>query len=338
MFRIGVVALVGTACQDTPIAPSPSLTVESPSVNASVNAASTSGYVANGLLLPRGYNAGHASDVNVANVVVGFANAPGGARHAVKWIGGQPTVLPQLRGYRESQAIAVNASGVIVGEAWNTGLPVYGSSEVPVMWTSNKVSVLPHQLTGAALDINDAGVVVGWGEDFAGKKRAVKWIGGLMLFVGPAGATQATAISSTGEIVGYPAWKMSGAQIVTLPLAPNDINASGLVVGAAGEAAVWSPASGLKLLGWGSLSYAAGVSAGGRVAGVGASPPKFQAITQLAGVVDTLPLLAGFEEAQASAVNACGSIAGNVFTNANPLTKPDFPVLWTKPTCDPRRN
>ena len=57
----------------------------------------------------------YAYGANVNGVVVGKARDANGAWRAVKWIGSQPPVLLDTLNSRDSQAKAVNASGVIVG-------------------------------------------------------------------------------------------------------------------------------------------------------------------------------------------------------------------------------
>ncbi|MFN2567094.1 MAG: Ig-like domain-containing protein [Gemmatimonadaceae bacterium] len=165
--------------------------------------------------LGEGYS--EAQDINDRGVIVGYSyRETPGVQYAVRWIpttgvDGETTwtieVLPDQK-YNSAFAVT-NSSGDIVG----TGLPCEpgpGCWGVGYLWRGTSVTILPKLLGGpsAALDINDAGYVVGWSDNQSGShRRAVVWTptGEVVALGLPRGASasEAYAINAAGQIVGF---------------------------------------------------------------------------------------------------------------------------------------
>ena len=155
---------------------------------------------------------------------------------------------------------AINSRGSVVG---TTGGP---SGQFPWIWRNGTLEVLPRlgsPFTGAALDINDAGVVVG-----CSLGRAVLWRDGVIQELGALPGQQpseAFGINNAGAIVGRSGqdaflWtaesgmislgSLAGAQTFAL-----DINDHGWVIGSAGSRGflegtpfLWRPGIGMTSL------------------------------------------------------------------------------------------
>lgn len=101
-----------------------------------------------------------ASDINDWGVIVGVSTSAGRVGRAVQWVGGQPTALPGLGG-ASAGAVAINASGVVVG---SSGLPAAsGGVQHAVLWRNGRITDLETlgNATSSANGINAAGLVVG---------------------------------------------------------------------------------------------------------------------------------------------------------------------------------
>src|SRR5215470_14378177 len=111
--------------------------------------------------------------------------------------------LPSF-GTGASSAIAINRSGVVVGQA----SPAPGTRRVPVEWISGVPTVIPipaEFIRGAASDINDRGQVVGAVFDAAGNLHGFSYDGSsvTMLPMLPGGTyTYARRINASGQIAG----------------------------------------------------------------------------------------------------------------------------------------
>jgi uncharacterized membrane protein len=119
-----------------------------------------------------------------------------------------PTALELLPGMTRGVARAVNAAGVIVGDEST------GTHPVPVRWVNGHVTALeiPAGYTGSAVDVNNAGTVIGNLDPHTGvptdRHLAVTWDrNGRMTSLAPGrGDASVTDINDLGEIVGvaYP--------------------------------------------------------------------------------------------------------------------------------------
>jgi probable HAF family extracellular repeat protein len=143
---------------------------------------------------------GQAFGINNAGTVVGSSMG-----RAFRWQNGVFKDLGTIVGGHESQANAINNSGVIAGWSRNSAGDLRA-----VRWTPDGRKRSLGTLGGResqALGINDLGVIVGWSRTAAGQQHAFKWENGVMTDLGtmPAhGASSvATDINRGGAIVGY---------------------------------------------------------------------------------------------------------------------------------------
>ncbi len=91
-----------------------------------------------------------ANDVNDAGLIVGQSN-----EHAVTWFDSVLTHLSEPPGSIRSAALGVNAGGAIVGY-WEDAEGTHAA-----LWEDSTSPSAPLPLTGAAVDINDLGQIVG---------------------------------------------------------------------------------------------------------------------------------------------------------------------------------
>lgn len=303
------------------------------------------------------YDYGVAADINDAGAIAGwvldYGNGNQLGKHATKWVGNTPTMLPHPLRVWWTAATAINPLGEVVG--W--GSRIGGIEHVPIKWTAGGTPIVlplaggPYSGSGEAHDINASGLVVG--NDFVGGlPRAVKWQNGTMVIIAPPGTSQSAArsVNRHGDIAGWIAqpsgsatayvWKANGTQFaLQLPGSyAYGISDNGVVVGFVGQNAfLWSTTTGTQLLNWGP-SVGRAVSYFDRVVGhsygTGAGTP-YNAFTHRAGLDETLQDPASGRPnygAEALGVNACGSIVGSFHEG---LYK--RPVIWTKARCDVMR-
>jgi probable HAF family extracellular repeat protein len=114
------------------------------------------------LPLPAGAHHGHAFGVNASGIAVGDATFPDGSVHALKYEGGMAIDLGTLPDRRNSTALAISDSGVIVGTAYNGG----PSDQTAVMWVNGSITSLG---PGTATAVDAAGdIAVGGITEYRG--------------------------------------------------------------------------------------------------------------------------------------------------------------------------
>ena len=164
-----------------------------------------------------GGNLSQAYSINNAGNVVGFSMNSSGNARAFLW-DGSIRELEILSGYLDSYANRINAQNQVVGKVIqytvDSGGIYYFSNAQPFLWENGSMRGLGTLAgnDGEALDINDAGVVVGWSMVGEGS-RAFIWdknIASGMVDLNeliPEGSgwvlAAATAINNEGQIVGY---------------------------------------------------------------------------------------------------------------------------------------
>jgi len=150
-----------------------------------------------------------ANDINSSGQVAGASTLSGGGpNHAFVWKVGLPTDLQP--GGDESYGAAINNAGQVAG--YHTGATGPTSAAV---WTpsgtswGSVVDLLPPSLSGqsaiinsAAMDINDAGYVVGYTRDVANVERAFFWQGTAFTELSDAGVPSVLATALTNVTAG----------------------------------------------------------------------------------------------------------------------------------------
>lgn len=143
-----------------------------------------------------------------------IAGRQAGRTSITPWLltGTAVTNLPPLKGSNDTEALGINSTGVVVGEAAVAGGTQIGGNQAALQWANGKISSLG-QLGGGswseALAVNTAGQAVGSAAP-AGSSllnaHAVMFSGGRAVDLNVPGTTQgsahATAINSSGVIVG----------------------------------------------------------------------------------------------------------------------------------------
>lgn len=286
----------------------------------------------------------HAVAINLHGATVGSIQGP--ATTGV-WFGGSPVALKSPYGWGAA-ALAINDSGVVVGECYTNGVEMAHAC----LWSGTKVGIDLGTLAGAsaassAEAINDTGTIVGYSQDANANYRAVSWDGlHIHALEAVAGSfnTFANGINRAGVVVGHAdtsfpfnfhavEWTSQGATF----LADDDaleshayaINSSGTVVGEGlftsqtslnfWRAVVWRDGGLFKLgrLDPDSLSMALAINDAGIVVGWdGQSGQVERAVRWVHGVAEDLNTLVdqatrdAWMLQEASAINADGLIAG----------------------------
>lgn len=189
---------------------------------------------------------------NELGVMVGWQVALGQPQAFVAALGDGLTILPLPPGYNAAAALGVNDHGVIVGAVSDAGAP-FDLGE-PAIWTPEagggySVGVLAQLATapgpfgnmpingGLAVDINNAGQIVGWSrfQGFQGGPATLFAANGAPANLASLGfAATPTDISETGLVVGGGLRLDLSSGVVTAlgvpdPLQPGDINFTNVI-------------------------------------------------------------------------------------------------------------
>jgi len=181
--------------------------------------------------------------VNDAGVAIGFTGDSGGTAHlrACRWIGGVPSLLPDLGG-DFSIGAAINTAGHFVGYSKTAG----GTYRAYYFdgTTAINLGTLPGYAYSAASSLNDAGTVIGFAfngstEDVIlpfyfpnSNHRAFLWQDGVMYDANaliPPGSgwtllQSLTSINSRGQITGIGNRNGKVRGFVLTPILPGDLN------------------------------------------------------------------------------------------------------------------
>ena len=232
-----------------------------------------------------------AYDINDLGQVVGTSQTSFDRMRAFRWQNGVMKNLGSLGG-RDSRAFAINNGGQIVGESNLPGNPrdSRGNRISHAFLLSNGLMTDLGTLGGAnsaALDINDAGQIVGWSEASNGVPHPVLWENGAIRDLLPRGSSTgvAYAINPVGVVVGkrdQRAFRYAGGVMRDLPLGTQG------------------------------FSVATGIRAG-RIVGTLTTPNGPRGFVLADGQVTLLPLLHPDDNEEsnwASAINGTGTIVG----------------------------
>lgn len=305
-------------------------------------------------LLP-GHTSGAAWDVNESGQIVGRSCDHSECR-AVLWYQGSIT---DLTPGQDGRAWGINDQGTVVGDiSPPESDPV---DYYPFLWENGELTALPGLIessyTSGALDINEAGVVVGGSADESALPSPVLWRDGhieRLPHFGPDGILGVVrAVNDLGVAVGFAEGAPYGAAAamwidgVVFPLGmqgsrARDVNRDGVVVGNAdidgdGQrlATVWTDGVGEELPvpaegDWETQAW--GLNDRGLVVGSGSSLPGEQIpLAWPGGSVVVLPTLGG-PIASATRVNNSGVIAGWSTVADDPDV--ERPVVW-RPRQEP---
>jgi len=149
--------------------------------------------------------------INNSGLAVGFSQMTGGLLQSVSSSnGGALTNLNiTLTGGNQSEAMGVNASGQVVGEATNSSGQFVAFSKSGA--TTTNIGTLGG-VSSEALGVNSSGEVVGFA-DTATSSHAFSWTSGAPVDLGVLGTgkfSQANGVNDSGEIVGTSATIASG--------------------------------------------------------------------------------------------------------------------------------
>ena len=118
--------------------------------------------------------------VNNAGTVVGLGIITSTETRAIRWDGTVPSFLPELAPGGANGALAIDNAGRIVGHSTGTVDGITG--RFPVVWENGAPRPLPRfgveSPFGNAVDIDDAGNIVGWLRMETGEDHAALWTAG----------------------------------------------------------------------------------------------------------------------------------------------------------------
>lgn len=148
--------------------------------------------------------------ISDAGHVTGFLTQ-GGQPRAYRWKDSVMTLLEPVGDHLQSDGSGVNSAGVVIGVS-RTFVGA-GYATTPTIWIDSAPAALPLPpgfVGGAALDINDDGVIVGWARTAisGGTEAQVVWVGGAVFKINdltPSGATSmsdAVGVNDVGDVLG----------------------------------------------------------------------------------------------------------------------------------------
>lgn len=316
-------------------------------------------YSALALPIPANAFSGQSSAINDSGVSAGWYQTLKGS-FAARWdAAGHMTRLGTLPDLPSALANGINDSGAIVGFAFTNDRLTTRA----FLWHADTgMQALPDLGGNASLAqaINAAGVTVGWSYDAAGVLHAVRWdASGTLTDLNPPGAiSEALGINDRGDIVGWVfadgasashawLWRHDGVQVdlQTLGGAGSQafaVNDALTVVGVSDRrllppvAFLWTPATGMRNLGFGSNSQALAINDHGRVAGMQVVDQGVLGLIRTRGtkaqvLPDVDPTKSPFSGP--TGMNRCGTLVGSSSspdpTNGNPV-----PAIWTTTDCN----
>jgi probable HAF family extracellular repeat protein len=256
-----------------------------------------------------------AGDIGDGGHVAGTTNTAegeSGSTFAVVWEDGIPRRLDRLAEPLRATAMAVNASGTVVGGAYNAD-----GFEQPVLWDARGIVDLGLPGGGRAWDINDKGQIVGQTTSPTGSWGAFLWQNGSVRDLGTlaGGNTFATGINEAGQVVGWSSSNWRDEE----------------------HAFLWADGrmTDLGTLG-GSRSAALDINDNGQVVGYSTTSistsrvPHYHAFVWERGILTDLGTLGG-DWTIAEAINNSGVIVGaSNYTRGGDAE----PVRWVVPTSD----
>ncbi|WP_326588606.1 hypothetical protein [Streptomyces sp. NBC_01294] len=277
-----------------------------------------------------GGGAGTAEAVKIVDggTVAGFTATPDGVRHAARWdAAGVLTRLEEPPGHVRGEARDINGSRVAVGQVSTD------STTLPVRWGADgRATVLrlpPRADGGAATAINERGEITGHVSVPGDKTRSVRWDRtGRVHDLGSLGGSysEPSAINDRGTVVGRATDENGTWKAVRAPLGRKlgalpsqdfsarsvQLNNADVVVATVKDRSLrWSTTSTteLALLRGTGHTFVRGINDAGTSVG---TSDEFAVTWDAQGRVTALPVPAGLDEADPVAINAAGSVAGNV--------------------------
>jgi len=256
-----------------------------------------------------------ANDINQAGTIVGFAFT-NDFLISRAFIWNSDTGMEALDdfGGNASLAQAINADGAAVGWSFDAAGVLHA-----VKWdaSGSLIDLNPPGAISEALDINDAGDVVGW--------------------VFPAGGSASHAYL----------WQHDGTEIDLQTLGGAGSQAFGVnnnlaIVGVSDRpsplpptAFMWKSATGMRSLGMGGNSQAFAINDLGRAVGLRVINAGVLGLTRIHGIRELLPDLAPNKPPASgpTGINPCGTLVGSS-SSPNPTNGNPVPAIWTKATCD----
>lgn len=274
-----------------------------------------------------------------------------------------PTFLGTLPGMTNSQAYAINESNQVAGYSYSFDAGLGANIGRGFIWGNGAftdIGLPPGYNNSSAVDINDAGAVVGVVNTGNTNQRAFVWQSGVFTLIPTLGGAinAARAINNSGQVVGYSqngagqqrAFIYSGGVVSELaPLAgstqciAHGINNSGVVVGScivSGNRAVkWESGVATDLGSYGTGShdtYGWSINDAGTVTGTDVdytvNPHRDRAVIWQGAPISALQEYPDLQSSQAFGINSDGVIVGHA--SANSTTAPVRAVYWVNGLVD----